>query len=131
MTSVEAWEEFKDKLWWNEKVPEEDYDELNGCVAKCWLKDQMDDLKGVAYEELKEDANAKYDKSCDSGVCDESLLRIKQIPCQRCIRYIPMVTHLQNSDFGNLEVDSVIDKINTVNNIKNGIKDFKDNILGK
>ena len=42
-----------------------------------------------------------------------------------------MVTHLQNSDFGNLEVDSVIDKINTVNNIKNGIKDFKDNVLGK
>lgn len=117
LTSIESWEELKDKLWWNEKIPEEDKEELSGCVAKCWLKDQANDLLGKAYEELKEDAEGKYEESClkGDGLCDEETLKIATIPCQRCTRYIPAITELQNDDFGDMTVDGIVDKVNTFN----------------
>merc|ERR1712166_1224406 len=108
LTSIESWEELKDKLWWNEKIPEEDKEELSGCVAKCWMKDQANDILGIAYEELKEDAEGKYEESClKKDGCDEGTLKIAMIPCQRCTRYIPAITEFQNDDFGDMTVDGI------------------------
>merc|ERR1719219_346415 len=67
LTSVESWEEFKDKLEENHNVPEEEVDELERCVASCWWKDNWKDLGGHAHEEVKEkaeEAGIEHPKAC-------------------------------------------------------------------
>merc|ERR1711981_936433 len=67
LTSVESWEEFKDKLEENHNVPEEEVDELERCVSSCWWKDNWKDLGGHAHEEVKEkaeEAGVEAPKAC-------------------------------------------------------------------
>merc|ERR1712170_11048 len=96
LTSVEAWEEFKDKLEYTD-TKEEQVDELERCVDSCWRTDQLNDFLGKSHEEMKEKAEKAYENSCaeDDDIrlsCDHSKLKTKSIACPKCIRYIPFET---------------------------------------
>merc|ERR1712179_629806 len=72
LTSVESWEEFKDNLEVKEEIPEEEVDELERCIDKCWWRDNWRDVKGVSHEELTENAqrdpNLEVPKACPKCV---------------------------------------------------------------
>merc|ERR1712004_58682 len=86
LTSVESWEEMKDKFEENADVPEEAVDELESCVGKCWMEDKKEKIKpgDKSVEERKENQEKAFEKTGDEN---SFLPRI--VPCPKCFRYIP------------------------------------------
>merc|ERR1712014_245688 len=81
LNSVEAWEEYKDKLEENTAIPEEEVDELERCCSKCWWKNGFQKIYGRNHHELKELSERNFE---ETG---------KALPvpmaCPKCIRHIP------------------------------------------
>merc|ERR1712026_70275 len=86
LNSVEAWEEMKDKFEENDKIPEENVDELEGCVAKCRWADRFGRLMpgDKSVEEQKENREEEYEKTEDPKVLEKKI-----VSCTKCFRYIP------------------------------------------
>merc|ERR1739848_86379 len=84
LTSVESWEEFKDKLEVKKHIPEEQVDELERCVSSCKRHDIWNDLKGVAHEELKEDYEKCVKNHGENYDCGDY-----PMACPKCFQKIP------------------------------------------
>merc|ERR1711893_135667 len=82
LNSVEAWEEYKDKLEENSAIPEEEVDELERCTARCWWKNGATKIFGRNHHELKELAEKRFERTGE----------IVPVPiaCPKCIRDIPI-----------------------------------------
>ena len=81
LDSLEAWEEWKDGLE-EMDLPEQEVDNLESCVSKCWAKDKLLDFVGRAFEETRE----TYEEAVEKGM---DLKSQRPIPCPQCCETIP------------------------------------------
>merc|ERR1712071_249585 len=81
LSTVESWEEYKDKLESNTAIPEEEVDELERCCTSCWWNNGFTKIYGRSHHELTELAEKSFEKTGQ---------RI-QVPtaCPKCYRHIP------------------------------------------
>merc|ERR1712117_5915 len=80
-TTIKAWENFKDTLE-ELDLPEEEVDNLESCVTKCYWKDQALDFIGKAYEEKRETWE-EYSSTVGKAGTE------RPRPCPHCCKVLP------------------------------------------
>lgn len=81
MSTVESWEEYKDKLEENTAIPEEEVDELERCCSSCWWNNGFTKIYGRSHHELTELAEQSFEKTGQRSPVPTA--------CPKCIRHIP------------------------------------------
>ena len=88
LTSVESWDELKERLEANANIPKNKVDELENCVSSCNWENRKEFFRpgDRSIGEKKQNQENCYEKS---DAKDESCFAEKLIPCPKCFRYIP------------------------------------------